>query len=34
VIDRICTTTSANLTPEKWARYIPQLPYDPPCRHL
>jgi WD40 repeat protein len=33
-IDRICATTSANLTPKQWARYIPQLPYDPPCRHL
>ena len=33
-IDRICVTTSDNLTPEQWARYIPQLPYDPPCRHL
>lgn len=33
-IDRICATTSANLTPEQWARYISQTPYDPPCRHL
>ena len=33
-IDRICATTSNNLTPEQWARYIPELPYDPPCRHL
>ncbi len=32
-IDRICATTSGNLTPEQWAHYIPQLPYDPPCRH-
>ena len=32
-IDRICATTSDNLTPEQWARYIPELPYDPPCRH-
>jgi WD40 repeat protein len=32
-IARICTATSANLTPQQWARYIPQLPYDPPCRH-
>ena len=30
-INRICTTTSYNLTPQQWARYIP-LPYDPPCR--
>ena len=33
-IARICATTAANLTPQQWARYIPQLPYDPPCRHL
>ena len=33
-IDRICATTSNNLTPEQWAGYIPELPYDPPCRHL
>ncbi len=32
-ISRICTTTSDNLTLKQWARYIPQLPYDPPCRH-
>ena len=32
-IERICATTSDNLTPGQWARYIPQLPYDPPCRH-
>ncbi len=31
-IDRICATTSYNLTPQQWTRYIPQLPYDPPCR--
>jgi WD40 repeat protein len=33
VIDRICATTSGNLTPGQWTSYIPQLPYDPPCRH-
>lgn len=36
-IDRICVTTSADLTPtsppSKRARYIPQSPYNPPCRH-
>ena len=32
-INRICATTSDNLTLKQWARYIPQLPYDPPCRH-
>ena len=31
-IDRICATTSDNLTPKQWTRYISQLPYDPPCR--
>ena len=30
-IDRICATTSDDLTPQQWALYIP-LPYDPPCR--
>ena len=33
-IDRICSTTSDNLTPQQWARYVSQLPYNPPCRHL
>jgi WD40 repeat protein len=33
-IDRICATTSDNLTPQQWARYVSQLPYNPPCRHL
>jgi hypothetical protein len=33
VIDRICATTSGNLTPSQWAHYIPQLPYNPPCHH-
>jgi hypothetical protein len=33
VIDRICAITSGNLTPSQWTRYIPQLPYDPPCAH-
>jgi len=32
-VDRICATTSGNLTPQQWARYIPQLPYEPPCQH-
>jgi len=32
VIKRICATTSGNLTPGQWTGYIPQLPYDPPCR--
>jgi WD40 repeat protein len=32
VADRICATTSNNLTSQQWARYVPQLPYDPPCR--
>jgi WD40 repeat protein len=33
-IDRICATSSGNLTPKQWATYIHQPPYDPPCRHL
>jgi WD40 repeat protein len=32
-IARICAETSNVLTREQWARDIPQLPYDPPCRH-
>ena len=32
-IDLICAGTDGNLTPEQWQRYVPQLPYDPPCRH-
>jgi WD40 repeat protein len=32
-IARICATTSADLTLQQWTHYIPQLPYDPPCRH-
>ena len=32
-IDRICATSSGNLTPQEWSAYISQLPYDPPCRH-
>jgi WD40 repeat protein len=30
-INRICATSSGNLTPQQWATYIP-LPYNPPCR--
>ena len=30
-IQRICATTSNILTPAQWKRYIPQLPYGPPC---
>jgi WD40 repeat protein len=30
-IERICTTTRNDLTPEQWHQYIPQLPYQPPC---
>ena len=32
--NRICVATRDNLTPDQWAHYVPQLPYDPPCRHL
>ncbi|MEV7627749.1 AAA family ATPase [Actinoplanes sp. NPDC089786] len=31
-ITRICARTRNVVTPEVWHRYIPQLPYDPPCR--
>lgn len=30
-IDRICTVTGSMWTPELWRRYLPQLPYKPPC---
>ncbi|MCU1645809.1 MAG: hypothetical protein JWN03_6084 [Nocardia sp.] len=30
-IDRICTVTGAMWSPELWQRYLPQLPYQPPC---
>lgn len=28
---RICTTTAGNLTPSQWQRYVPELPFTPPC---
>ena len=31
-IQRICAT-AGGLTPRQWTRYIPQLPYQPSCRH-
>jgi hypothetical protein len=31
-IQRICTTTSGILTQPQWKRYIPELPFEPPCR--
>lgn len=30
-IDRICAVTAGLWTPELWKRYLPQLPYRPPC---
>ena len=27
----VCDTVGAPMTPAEWARYIPGLPYDPPC---
>jgi len=30
-IDWICTTTRNALTQENWQKYIPRLPYNPPC---
>ncbi|MFG2986355.1 hypothetical protein ACGFYQ_34740 [Streptomyces sp. NPDC048258] len=29
--DYVCRATGNVLTPEVWHRYIPQLPFDPPC---
>lgn len=28
---RICRTTAGNLTPAQWHRYVPELPFTPPC---
>jgi WD40 repeat protein len=30
-IARICASTAGALTPQVWNRYLPHLPYDPPC---
>ncbi|SUA76896.1 Uncharacterized protein containing caspase domain [Nocardia otitidiscaviarum] len=30
-VDRVCAVTGELWTPELWQRYLPQLPYDPPC---
>ncbi|WP_433713595.1 AAA family ATPase [Nocardia sp. CA-084685] len=30
-IERICHATATLMTPELWRRYLPQLPYHPPC---
>ncbi|MEV6069699.1 hypothetical protein AB0L82_24395 [Nocardia sp. NPDC052001] len=30
-IDRVCAITGKYWTPELWRRYLPQLPYHPPC---
>ncbi|MCX5215976.1 hypothetical protein OG689_43340 [Kitasatospora sp. NBC_00240] len=30
-IHRICETSASALSPQQWNRYIPQLPYTPPC---
>lgn len=30
-VDRICAVTGTLWTPELWKRYLPQLPYSPPC---
>ncbi|MFF4893421.1 nSTAND1 domain-containing NTPase [Micromonospora chersina] len=29
--DEVCTVTGDLLTPSEWARYVPSLPYQPPC---
>ena len=31
-INRICAAAGNNLTPQNWHHYIPQLPYQAPCR--
>jgi WD40 repeat protein len=31
-IARICATAHDNLSPEQWKVFIPELPYNPPCR--
>lgn len=31
-VDRICAITGSMWTEELWKRYLPQLPYAPPCR--
>lgn len=33
-ITRICATTADTLTPQQWQRYIPEMPYNPPCTPL
>ncbi|MFG3117954.1 hypothetical protein ACGF4C_26670 [Streptomyces sp. NPDC048197] len=30
-ISRICAGSSGALSRQQWSRYVPQLPYDPPC---
>lgn len=30
-VDRVCAITGKLWTPELWQRYLPQLPYRPPC---
>ncbi|TXS08806.1 MULTISPECIES: hypothetical protein [Streptomyces] len=30
-IDRICAASSGTLSRQQWNRYVPELPYDPPC---
>ncbi|WP_189296140.1 WD40 repeat domain-containing protein [Streptomyces cinerochromogenes] len=30
-ISRICADSSGALSRQQWSRYVPQLPYDPPC---
>jgi len=30
-INRICSQTAGELTPQQWRQYVPQLPYNPPC---
>ncbi|WP_435613515.1 nSTAND1 domain-containing NTPase [Streptomyces sp. bgisy159] len=30
-IGRICAGSRGALTRQQWSRYVPQLPYDPPC---
>jgi WD40 repeat protein len=32
VADRICRTAGATMTRAEWAQFVPDQPYDPPCR--
>jgi hypothetical protein len=29
----VCAASADTLTPAAWSRYVPDLPYNPPCGH-